>query len=82
MAVSLSNARIGSKYSFLLHGSSRYGNASYTLDAVVRDRFKDARGNKRAILEEADGSSFEVYLTQRRWRYGSSAEVISILDEL
>lgn len=60
------------------HGSAVYGNEPYEMDVkFVSHDFTDP-DNRRATFDMGEGSEFEAYFFENRWRYGSSAEVLTV----
>lgn len=57
------------------NGSRAMGNSGYELEKLtVINTTEDS-----IELAEVDGTEFELYFFENRWRYGSSAEVAKLL---
>lgn len=80
MAKSIAKLNVGEKYSFKFHGSRSLGNDPYELDLYFQGVEGEGEHRRITLSEEEDGQdSFEIYLYNKRWSYGTSAERISVL---
>ena len=68
---SFAQVRVGDKVDALFCGSAVYGNRSYTDENLEVTAVEENR-----ITFDND---FTIYFTDRRWRYGTSAEVVRLL---
>lgn len=73
---SISNLTAGDKVRLKFHGSAQFGNDPYEeTDVFVGFRTED--GQEQAIFQ-----MFDAYKADNRWRYGTSGEVVTVLESL
>lgn len=68
---SFSKVKVGDKVDALFCGSATLGNAPYTDEGLTVTAVTPT--------EITFDNEFTIYFTDRRWRYGSSAEVVRLL---
>lgn len=71
---SVSNLKPGDKATLKFHGSKQWGNDPYEMTEEFQG-FYTEDGREYAKFE-----SFSAYKDDSRWRYGSSAEVLTVLS--
>ena len=79
---SLSGLKAGTSVRLRFHGSKLLGNGTYELDGTLSEITEDADGTKRRKLFQAPSDAVEIYFVENRWRYGTSAEVVSVAEVL
>ena len=70
--------KVGDRGDLLFHGSKEYGNSSYSLILTV----EKIDGDIITMREDGASFGFDIYFSENRWRYGSSAEVITLTRKL
>lgn len=81
MAKSIAKLTEGEKYTFKFHGSRRLGNSPYEDDLYFQGVTGEGEDRRATLSETVDGKdSFEIYIFNKRWSYGTSAERISVLS--
>lgn len=73
---SISSLKFGETVDLRFNGSKQFGNDPYSLTGLVFKGFTED-GNRATFSD--DGSILEVYKFDRRWRYGTSAETLTLL---
>lgn len=71
---SIRDLKPGDKVTLKFRGSKTFGNEAYEEQSVFK-RFHTEAGRELAEFDD-----FSIYKADRYWRYGASAEIVTLLD--
>lgn len=80
MSVNIRKLNVGDRIKARFNGSSVLGNAPYVEDLHFAGFLSETRAE--LSYDSSLKDRFEIYFERNRWRYGSSAEVLTVQEVL